>query len=318
MPIQRDRVLFHQLDDVEAYPIFIMGLPRSGTTWLYATLSSLLPVASLSVYDLVHYGELLTAHRDGTAPALRKAIDARFNGMRTRGFDEIPLSHATVDEYGFVLRRYAGLGFVNSLTLATLKQLVRKLSFVQHRRHVLLKNPWDMVRGAFMAARLLGARFIFLRRDPARIFDSQLRMIEELAVADNPLLDLTTQGLLLETMILSGARRLRRLVGAAAFRRLFLGFVENGVYRESYCLRRSLAAVPRERRVEVSYEDLIADPAATLEPVTAFLGLPLERPLSTVMAKPRPRDLLPEVAARADRLRASIAALRVTAAPQAA
>jgi Sulfotransferase family len=306
MEIQRDHFLCRQLNDVEAHPIFIMGLPRSGTTWLYGTLTSLLPVASLSVYDIVHYGELLTAHRDGTAPALRKAIDARFNGTRTRGFDEILLSHATVDEYWIVLRRHAGRGLINARTLPMFKQLLRKLAFVQQRSHVLLKNPWDMGRGGFMATHLASARFIFLRRDPARILDSQIRMIDELATGENSLLALTTQGLRLENTIMSGARGMRRLVGGTAFRRLLVGLVEKGVYHETGLYYRSLASIPHARRIELSYEDLIADPAAALKPIVAFIGLPPERPLSTVIAKPRSRNLLPEVAARADRLRTSI------------
>jgi hypothetical protein len=308
MEIQRDHFLCHQLKDVEAHPIFIIGLHRSGTTWLYGTLASLLPVAKLSVFDIVHYGELLTAHEDGTAPALRKALDARFNGRRTRGFDEIPLSHATIDEYGAVLRHRAGPPFINARTLETFKELLRKLAFVQQRPHVLLKNPWDTKQGAFMAAHLPSAKFIFLRRDPIRILDSQIRAIDELLASENPLLAILMQGLLLENLIVSGARGVRRLVADRVFRRLLVRLVEKHICEEIGFYHRSLASIPYARRVEVSYEDLIVDPAAALKHVVAFTGLPLERALSTITASPRSRGLLPEVAARADRLRASIAA----------
>jgi hypothetical protein len=308
MKTQRDHFICRQLMDVEAHPIFIMGLHRSGTTWLYGTLASLLPVATLSVYDIVHYGELLTAHREGAAPSLRKAIDARFAGARTRGFDEVPLSHATVDEYGFVLRSYAGRWRIDARTLTTFKELLRKLAFLQQRIHVLLKNPWDARQGAFMAAHLPSAKFIFVHRDPVSILNSQIRMIDGFLSSENPLLSLLFQGLSRERMSLSGARAVRRLVGEAAFRRLLVRLATKHVYEETRSYRRSLAAVPHARRVEVSYEDLLADPAAALEPIVALLGLPLERPLSTIAANPRFLNLLPEIGTHANWLRTSIAA----------
>jgi hypothetical protein len=304
MKIQRNHFACRQLADVEAHPIFIIGLHRSGTTWLYGTLSSLLPVASLSLYHISHYDELLMAHRDGTTRALQKALDTRFIGAPTRGFDEIALSHATVDEYAFVLRRHAGSPFLNAHTLATFKQLMRKLAFVQQRSHVLLKNPWDTRQGAFIATHFPSAKFIFLRRDPVRVLDSQVRALDGIAAGENPLVAFMLQGLPLENMVLSGVRGVRHLLGQRVFRRLLVRLVEKHVRDEIRFYRRSLASVPHAHRVEVSYEDLIADPVTTLKPVVALIGLPLEHPLSTVTATPRCRDLLPEVAARADRVSA--------------
>jgi hypothetical protein len=304
----RDHAFRAQLARVEARPILIMGLHRSGTTWLYEALASVLPVATLCVYDIVHYGELLAAHEDGSAPALRRAIDARLGGAATRGFDEIELSHATLDEYGFVLRRHAGQALVNARTLPTFDDLTRKLALLARRPDVLLKNPWDSRQGAFLAQHVPAAKFIFLRRTPVRILDSQMRMVDGFLAGENPLLELLMEGLEPEGAIYAAARATRRLAGVERFRRFLARVMEKHVRDEIGRLRASFAAVPPARRIELDYDEMVADPAGGLERVVRFVQLSPTRPLTTVKATPRGRELLPAVAARAESLRAALTA----------
>jgi hypothetical protein len=306
MKITRDHALRAKLAGVDVRPILIMGLHRSGTTWLYEALASVLPVATLSVYDIVHYGELLAAHEDGTAPSRRRAIDARLGGAKTRGFDDIALSHATLDEYGFVLLRHAGRAVVDARTLPTFDELTRKLALLAGRPDVLLKNPWDSRQGAFLAQHVPRAKFIFLRRNPVRILDSQMRMLDGFLAGENPLLELLFEGQEPEGTIFEAVRTARRLAGVERFRRLFTRVIEKHVRDEIGRLRASFAAVPPARRIELDYDELIVDPAAGLEPAVRFLELAPTRPLTTVKATPRGRDLLPAVAARAESLRAAL------------
>lgn len=305
MKRSRDHAFLSQLDRVQTRPILIIGLHRSGTTWLYEALASLLPVATLSVYDIVHYDELLAARDEAKEASLRRAIDARFASARTRGFDDIVLSHATLDEYGFVLRRHGGRALVNARTLATFDEMVRKLAALSGWSDVLLKNPWDTRQGAFLATHVPTARFIFLRRDPVRILDSQVRMLDGFLAGENPLLELLTEGLQPERAIFAAMRGVRRLLGARRFLDLLVHLVEQHVRDEVHRWRCSMAEVPPARRIELDYDDLVADPPSALEPVLQFIGLPRERPVELVTARPRVRSLLPAVAERADSLRSA-------------
>jgi hypothetical protein len=114
------------------------------------------------------------------------------------------------------------------------------------------------------------------------------------------------EGLEPEGAIFGAVRAARRLAGVERFRRLFAHVIEKHVRDEIGRLRASFAAVPSDRRVELDYDELVGDPAPALEPLVRFLELAPTRPLTTVTASPRGRELLPAVAARAESLRAAL------------
>ena len=73
--------------------VFIVGLHRSGTTFLYEALSQVLPVAKLTVQNVVFYRTLIASYlRDGGHHD-RQWLKAYFqdNNINTRGRDSLPL-----------------------------------------------------------------------------------------------------------------------------------------------------------------------------------------------------------------------------------
>ena len=304
-----DRAQLHRLRDRDVDPIFIMGLHRSGTTWLYDALSSCALTAWLSVYDVVHYGELLPADLAGRTALLRDALDRRFREQhaRVRGFDEVPLNHATREEYGFVLRHWAGTSILEPKSLGRFEELARKLSVLQGPRTVLLKNPWDTRQAGWIAQALPKARFVWIKRDPVRILDSQVRMYLGFARQGNPLLSMLQEGLKLERGLNAVAGGLTRALGDRASERLLERVVEKLVVQELQHYATQRRRVPAERQIEITYEELVERPAKTLTAVLGFLGLSPSRPLEAVNAKPREHALLPSVEVRASAFRAKVA-----------
>lgn len=293
-----DDALQAEIAGVRARPVFIMGLHRSGTTFLYQALADLLPVAYVSVYHVLCYDRILAGAKEGTAQADRAAIDARFAaaGRSTRAFDEVPLGHATPEEYGFILARKRGALRCDARTSPLVVDLCRKLVATSAGSGtVLLKNPWDTGHGPEILSLLPDARFIYLRRDPARVLSSQLKNAYHFGSGPDLLLDLLLEEVRLARLVIGAQRLLYRLVGRERYGRVMVRLLMRDVLRESVAYRRALAALPSDRAIEVEYEALCERPAEVLGRIAGFLGLEPRGSLEEVRPRPRRGALLPLV-----------------------
>lgn len=289
------------LEEAELRPVFVMGLHRSGTTWLYEQLDRLLPVASVTAHDVLAYPRLLDLRARGALEADRAALDAHFRalGLVDRQIDAIALSHAMVEEYSWVLLRESGRLTADAKNAPVLRELCRKLLVVHPgARAVLLKNPWDQGAGPELAALLPGARFVFISRDPVRILDSQLRNGLLFKESDTPYLDSLVRPSRLARLVFGAQRLFSRVVGERVFAWFAARSLVKAVTRELGRYRRSRDGLPPGSWIEVRYEDLLRDPATHLGRVIAFLGLEPREDPATVKPKPRERPLHRAVEAR--------------------
>jgi hypothetical protein len=289
-----------ELRGIAPRPIFIIGLHRSGTTFLYQTLAGVFPVASLTVYHVVDYDRLLLHHHDGTAEAAGRELDRIFRswGMATRRIDDVALSHAMPEEYGWILRRRGGSFHTNPRTAPLVDEICRKLRYVTPAAEaVLLKNPWDTGHVKDLLARFADARFIFLRRDPVAIVNSQFRIAKYFGGTKDPFVNMLFSGIPSGRIWMWLQRSVRRAAGERRHGWIALRFILRDVACELGRFEASWSVVPSPRRLALDYEELVSRPDEVLERVSAFLGLAVRR--NPVRSAPRPRDstLLPEVAA---------------------
>jgi hypothetical protein len=290
-----------RLRDAPLVPMFVMGLHRSGTTWLYEQLDRLLPVASATAHDVLAYPRLLDLQARGALEMDRAALDAHFRalGLVDRQIDAIALSHATVEEYGWVLLRQSGRPWLDRRSAPVLTEVCRKLAAIRPQaRAVLLKNPWDTGGGPQIRALFPAAKFVFLSRDPVWIVDSQLRNGFLFKDVETPYFDALIQPSLRARLAVDALRRMSRLVGERAFTSAAMRLLMSRVTRELERYRRSRDGLPPAARIEVRYEDLLRDPATHLGRVIEFLDLPPRGHPATVRPKPRERALHPAVASR--------------------
>jgi hypothetical protein len=202
------------------------------------------------------------------------------------------------EEYGWVLRRWAGAFHANPKTAPLIHRICRKLQFITPSAEaVLLKNPWDTGHVSDLLAHFRDARFIFLQRDPLAIVNSQLRVAENFGKNKNHYVNLLFRGIPMGRTWLWLQRAARKVAGGRRHRRIALRYILAGVTRELVRFEASWDTVPPNRRLAIDYAELISDPGGSLEKLAAFLGLPLRRDF--LLAKPNPRDpaMLPEVAA---------------------
>lgn len=306
-----DYELRDRLRAVAFRPVFIMGLHRSGTTFLYQTLADLLPVASLRVYHIAFFSRLARPHLDGTAQRDREALDAHFRqlGLSTRITDGIPLSHATVEEYGWLLQRLAGERFLTGRTRSSFEWICRKLVFVQPgTQAILLKNPWDTGLGPEILRLFPDARFIYLRREPVAILNSQFRNGIHFGAEFDPFLWMLLRGFALARLVNAGQRLFYAAAGRTLYAKAIIRWLMNDIAGQLQLYHAARAALPPASFLEVRYEDLLRAPAATLGAIARFLGLSPRYPLESIVPSPRDPTLLPEVAAWKDRFYTRLAA----------
>ncbi len=288
------------LDAVTPRPVFIIALHRSGTTFLYQALANVFPVAILTVYHVIHYDRILLHHHQGTAAVAGRELDGMFRGrgMITRGIDDVALSQAMPEEYGWVLRSRAGSFHFKRKTAPLLDEICRKLQFIMPSAEaVLLKNPWDTGHAAELLAYFSDARFIFLQRDPVAIMNSQFRVAKYFGETTDPFVNLLFEGILIGRTSLRLQRVLRKAAGESWHGRITLHHIQRDVTRELGRLEFSWSAVPPRRRLAVDYGDLVSEPEGVLKRAAEFLGLSPRSDSARVEPKPRDPTLLPEVAA---------------------
>ncbi|MGL6162658.1 sulfotransferase family protein [Microbulbifer sp.] len=278
-----DGELLAELEKLPVRPVFIMGLHRSGTTFLYDCIAKSFPLAQLSLYHLFYYDRLLVSHRNGTEKRNREQLNTCFRarGIENRNIDRVPVNADEVEEYGFLLRRLSGSFKLDSNNVELFEQVCRKLLAVQPgSRAVLLKNPWDTGRAPWILQRFPEARFVYIARDPMAVLNSMLNAL--LAYLDGP------QPYLEMLLSTDGSRRsyrwsyvlwwflrgLRALIGRRGIALLFRERMARAVAGQVAAYRADLARLPAERAVELDYDELVADPQAAMQRLQSLLDLP--------------------------------------------
>ena len=307
----RDAPLVAGLAGPSAPPIFVLGLHRSGTTWLTQALADALPLATPTLYHVTHYRRLLWAREQGLEPTyhadLARVLAAR--GVADRGIDGTPVGPHAPEEYAFILRKFAGSWGTRPAAVPLLREILAKLTALHPTAPaLLLKNPFDFAHAPALLGAFPDARFVFIRRDPLRVLNSQFRNHFVYRRGEEPYLALLLAGIPLWELNFAVLAAADRWLPDGLYQALAVQAIQRGLQTQLGRHYATLDRLPAGRYVEVSYEAMLADPPATLGRVREFLGLPW-RP-DAVMPAPRPRveDLQPAVAAHAPAVRRALAA----------
>jgi hypothetical protein len=294
-----------------APPIFVLGLHRSGTTWLYQVLADLFPVAVTTLYHVTHYRRLVHARLSGLEAGYRADLTAALaaRGIVDRGIDGVGVGPDALEEYAFILRKFAGAWGYGPRSASLLDDVMRKLTWLQPEgRALLLKNPFDLATAPALLARYPDAKFVFIRRDPVRVLNSQFRNHFVYRRGDEPYLGVLLAGIPLWRANFRLLAAADRLLPDRAYQAAAVHAIRRGLETQLRRHYAGLAALPRACWHEVAYEDLVADPAPAIEGLRAFLDLPFREGAAPPAANPRLEPVHPTVAASADAVRRALAA----------
>lgn len=277
-----DQALLSAIQDLPVRPIFIMGLHRSGTTFLYDTVAKSFPLAHLSLYHLLYFDRLLSNKQNGTEQRDKVLLNTYFSeqGISDRNIDGTHIDADAVEEYGFLLRKKTGTFKLNDSNTDLFENICRKLLAVQtDKKAVLLKNPWDTGNAQRILKHYPEARFIYISREPIAVLNSMLNAL--LAYIEGPqdyleiLLDngkgrSAYRAGYLAWMVLRGARK---VLGRNISARLVRGLLAKDVARQITVYRKEIAGLPSNRAVEIDYTSLVADPVTTMQKLQGLLDL---------------------------------------------
>ena len=292
-----DQPLLSRIQDLPFKPVFIMGDHRSGTTLLYDLLARTGRFNIVTAYHVIRYGELLSNHVEGRTDQAKKDLEAQFErlGIMDRKIDNVDINPDTPEEYAWFLR---GIPRLNRLNLGRFTEACRKVQFISGpERPLLLKNPWDYDRNFLRVARLFpDAPMIFIHRNPVDVVNSRLKAARVTFAEKNE------YGALISPRY---EKMFKRRVGVHLMRFLFsdtwnLGFrlTNRHVGRAADYYLDHVGELPESRYTWVRYEDLCADPNASVGRLMAFLKMtPESTPDLSALIAPRQPRLLPAVEA---------------------
>ena len=294
-----DRDLLPTLQSVTAQPVFIMGLHRSGTTFIYDSIARCFPLANLDLYSLFYYPRLLKNHRDGGEERDRAALNRHFEelGIADRGLDHVEINDRTVEEYVWLLNRDRKLLHLktNRFNHRRLDQIARKLCVTQGTQAALLKNPFDYTNGPAILRYFPQARFVYVSREPAETLQSLLDSGVEIG-EEHPYFDVLKdrQPLAIRWgMSLLAARNRRSNRERIQAKSVGLGV--RHLKAQLVKAQRSLSGMPDDRYVTLDYRGFTMDPVSNLRRVGEFLGLEFVTDPSEIEPRPRSKPLNPLV-----------------------
>jgi hypothetical protein len=274
-----DRAYLDRLERVSFAPVFIVGDHRSGTTLLYQLLSRTGAFNVLTAYHVIRYGEVLANHLAGRTAAAMSDLADQFarEGLANRIIDGVAVTPDLPEEYGFVVDA-SSRPQTRPETLPRLIELAQKLRFVGRDAPVLLKNPWDVLRFAYLREAFSNARFVFIHRHPLNVMASQIEATRSLFKSRNGYVSMLSPWYrqLFERPIA------RRVTAAMSTPTLGIGprIAAHHVTKVAQYYLEHVPTLPRESYVEIRYEDLCADADATLAKILSFLDLEPVTPYS--------------------------------------
>ena len=296
----RDSTFKQYLDKIKPQPIFIIGLHRSGTTYLYRAIVDNFHIAYLTVYHVFYYDNILYYHYNKTDTSFKQGLERVFQNwdMTTRGIDNVPLSHSLPEEYGWLLKSRLGIWNTNHKNAPLVDDICRKLHVLMPTAtNVMLKNPFDTGHVGQLHEKFPDAKFIFLTRNPLAIVNSQFRVARYLGENKNPFINKLFSQIPLGGVWLWIQRAVRKSAGQFIHSRLALNYIIRSVIRELVLFETSWALVPAQLRLAIEYEEMVNNHEVILKQVSSFLGYSRTGVAIQNNTNVRQLEFFPEVAA---------------------
>lgn len=239
-----------ELDAIERRLVWIVGSPRTGTTWLLRMLGAHLEAVTLDEPQIGTHLVLFSPDLLGL-PATGFADDTMVYNEWRRGQDDYFFSDRYAPVWQPALRRMMLLRFSAQAVDAGLSP----------RAPIIIKEPNGSQAAALIGRLLPQSRLLVVWRDGRDVVDSQL--------------DASRKGAWMDVVgggrDLSGQERLDYLTERALRWR-----TRTQVVQQAY------ADHAPDRRMALTYESLLAAPVPALEALSSWLGVPARTPAAAV------------------------------------
>lgn len=178
-----DRDLLNKIEKISFKPIFIMGVPRSGTSILYKILNKTDNFNIITSYKIIEYDNLIYNHINNNEIKAKQELDLFFKNksQNDRGIDKLQINSDFEEEYGFILAQKHTISKITKKTLNLFEEICKKIQFISNNnKPILLKNPHDFANFIYIKNVFPESKFIFIHRNPLKTLNSQLNAMDTL------------------------------------------------------------------------------------------------------------------------------------------
>ena len=293
-----DKKYLSRISSIEVKPVFVMGFHRSGTTFVYDSVSRCFPFANLDLYHIFFYERLLSNKINGNEKRDREWFNQyiRDNDIKDRGLDGFEVCDSMVEEYCWVMskgNRVFPVAKTRSWDCERLKQVCQKVLFCSDgAERILLKNPFDFDNAETLLKYFPDARFIYVKRKPSEILNSNLHAFVKMS-RPHPFFRLmqTTQPAPVRFIVSCLSKYMYTLSEEQVISKVTFN-VQKAIQKKLAAVKKSLENIPRDRYVVVDYEEFTRDPAHSLHQVRDMLGIEFSTSPDVIEPKPRKTRLL--------------------------
>jgi len=245
-------------------PLFVLGVHRSGTTWLSSALARRSMCAPVTVRHLL---EAVDGERLNEAEAWRRLEQS---GITVRPGDARAVSPTMSEEYGYLLALQHGSSRTTPRSRPSLQQLVDQIALESPGEVPLLRNPWDYAASHRLRGWFPTARFVFVHRDPVDTVGSAVEMFQDFWRAPHPYARRTSP-----RYVEAWQSPWKRPVFQWFARRpaLVARLVARGTAFAHQAHLLDSRELPAGRVAHVRYDDLLHDVVGTVDRIVEALGL---------------------------------------------
>ncbi len=184
-----DEPYLKKIEDKTFDPIFVLGLPRSGTSILYKMLTKTDCFNAVTAYHVMDYDRLLYNHFNDREEEAKQELneELRREGVDDRGIDRLDITADFPEEYGYILGSELREMYVKPSTVDRFIEMGKKIQLIsENDRPLLLKNPFDFQNISYIKKKFPDSKFVFIARHPLDILDSTFRAIHYLVDYEHP------------------------------------------------------------------------------------------------------------------------------------
>jgi len=289
------------LKNITFKPIFILGMPRSGTTILYKMLGETDHFNVITVYHLIKYKEILHNHINNLEKNVKDELNTFFkkSGLKDREVDNIEVSADLVHEYAHIFpdRKYPFMGSLKSYkNQSFFEELCKKIMYISDNdKPILLKNPFDYDNFLKIKKIYPNAKFIFINRHPCNTISSQIRMDKQLYTKKNlypAMFDIKYNDIFKKYFKFRLFRYYRTSRIISPFKLMFSSITYWQNVTDYYL--ENIKYLPEQDYISIRYEDLCNNPNNEISKILNFIKLETNKNFNNYIQQ-RDLKLLPEV-----------------------
>ncbi len=292
-----DQRYLEKIKDIDFHPVFILGLPRSGTSILYKILAETKCFNSVKAYHVIKYDQLLYDHIHKLKNTSKEDINQYFKekGLVDRGMDRLQITADFPEEYGYILGQRTRQMYIVPENLPVFIEMTKKIQFIsENNKPLLLKNPFDFSNIAYIKKVLPNPKFIFIFRDPIDILSSTVKAISFLLTDKHPY---STQIFRAYNKIFENPLLL--YMARFCFSKLpFLGLIYITLHsaKVSEHFLKNVKYLSSGDYINVTYEELCKNPQDAVEEIMSFVNVKLKDEIDfKSLIKPRKTSIEPSV-----------------------